>query len=98
MLYCTLKRLGDTENFVSWKSKGLSTEKLTTLTTTDNSLSLSINWYGDSNFCLSFKGSCLKQKNTTFTPLKRIIFLIVHKLLIYNLILLYRIGYLEVLS
>ena len=38
-LYYTLKRLGDTEKIVSWKSKGLSTEKLTTPTTTDNSLS-----------------------------------------------------------
>ena len=36
-LYQTLKRLGDTEKFISWKSKGLSFEKLTTPTTTDNS-------------------------------------------------------------
>ena len=35
-LYYTLKRLGDTEKVVSWKSKGLSTKKLTTPTTTDN--------------------------------------------------------------
>ena len=34
----TLKRLGDTEKVVSWKSKGLLTKKLTTPTTTDNSL------------------------------------------------------------
>ena len=40
--YYTLKRLGDTEKIVSWKSKGLSTEKLTTPTTTDNSLSPTI--------------------------------------------------------
>ena len=33
-----------------------------TPTTTDNSLSLSVKWYGDSNFCLVFKWSCLKQK------------------------------------
>ena len=72
-LYYTLKRLGDTEKVVSWKSKGLSTEKLTTPITTDNSLSPSI-------FCLSFKGSCLKQKNATFTPPNIIIFFIVYKL------------------
>ena len=47
-----LKRLGDTENVSSWNSKGLSTEKLATHTTTDNSLCPSINWYGISNFCL----------------------------------------------
>ena len=42
MLYCTLKRIGHTEKTISWKSKALSTEKLTTPTTTDNSLSPSI--------------------------------------------------------
>ena len=44
-LYYTLKRVGDTEKVVSWKSKGFSTEKLATPTATDNSLSLSIEWY-----------------------------------------------------
>ena len=54
--------VGDTEKIVTWKSKGLSIEKLVTATTTDNSLSPSISSYGNSNFCLVFKGSCLKQK------------------------------------
>ena len=44
MLYYTLKRLGDTEKIVSWKSKGLSAEKLTVPITTDKSLSPSIKW------------------------------------------------------
>ena len=44
-LYYTLKRLGDTEKVVSWKSKGLSTEKRSALTTTDNSLSPPNGWY-----------------------------------------------------
>ena len=43
-------------------------KKLTTPTTSDNSLSPSIKWYKDSNFSLIFKGSCLKQKHATFTP------------------------------
>ena len=38
-LYYTLKRLGDTEKIVSWKSRSLSAEIGTTPTTTDNSLS-----------------------------------------------------------
>ena len=42
--YYTLKRLGDTEKVVSWKSKGLSTKNLTAPTTTDNSLSPRIKW------------------------------------------------------
>ena len=56
------------------------TEKLTTPATTDNSLSSSIKWHGNSNFCLIFKGSCLKLKVTTFTPSNGIFFFIVYKL------------------
>ena len=40
--YYTLKWLGDTEKVLLWKSKGLSTEKLTTPITTDNSLCTSV--------------------------------------------------------
>ena len=54
-----------TEKVVSWKSKGFSAEKLTTLTTTDNSHSPSTKWYRNQNFCLVFKVSCLKQKSAT---------------------------------
>ena len=57
------------------KSKGFSTEKLTSLTTTDDILSPSIKWYKSSYFCLIFKGNCLKQNNATF-PLPNIINLI----------------------
>ena len=80
MLYYNLKRLGDTEKIASWKSKGLSDEELTTPTTTDNSLSPSIKWYGNSNFYLVFKGSCFKQKDATYTPPNRINFFIVYEL------------------
>ena len=62
-LYYILKKLGDTKKVVSWKPKCLSAKKLATPTTADNSLSPSIKWYKNSNFCLIFKGSCLKQKN-----------------------------------
>ena len=75
-LYYTLKRLGDTEKVVPLKSKGLSTKNFTTGTTTDNSICPSINWYGNSKFCLSFIGRCLKQKKATFFPPNRIIFLL----------------------
>ena len=36
--YYALKRIGNTEKVVSWKSKGLPEQKLTTPTTNDNSL------------------------------------------------------------
>ena len=54
----------------------MSAEKLATPTTTDKSLSLSIEWYGNWDFCLVFKGSCLKQKIATYTPPNRIYFLL----------------------
>ena len=62
----TFKRLGANEKVVSWKFRGFPAKKLTTPTTTDNSLSPSIKSYQDSNFCLVFKGSCLKQRGATF--------------------------------
>ena len=74
LLYYILKRLGDTEKTISWKCKGLSDEKLTTTPRTDNSLSSTIKWYKDSRFCLKFNGSCLKQRNASYTPRNRIMF------------------------
>ena len=62
-LYYTLKRLDDTEKIVSWKSKVLSAETLTTPTTTNNSLSSSVKWYGDSNVCLLFNSFKTKKRN-----------------------------------
>ena len=54
-LYYSLKRLGDTEKVVSWKSKDLPAKKRTTAITTDDFLSPSIKWYKNLNFCLVFK-------------------------------------------
>ena len=65
---------------MSWKSKGLWTEKLTILTTTGNTFSPSIKWYIESHFCLIFKGSFLKQRDATFTPPNKIIPLLFKKL------------------
>ena len=58
----------------------MSAEKLTTPTTTDNSLSLSIKQYGDSHLCLVFKESWLKQKNETYTSPNITNFLIAYEL------------------
>ena len=59
-LYYTLKRLGDIEKVLSWKSKCFSAEKPTTPPPTDNSLSLLIKWHENLKFCLIFKENCLK--------------------------------------
>ena len=66
-LYYTLKGLGDAENAVSCKSKSVSTEKLTTVTTTDNSLCPSIKWRKNSSFYVIFKGGCSKQKSDFYS-------------------------------
>ena len=58
----------------------MSNKKFTTPTTTDNSLSPTIKWHETSKFCLTFKGSCLKQKNGTYTPNIRINIFIVYEL------------------
>ena len=58
----------------------MSAEKSTTPTTTDNSLFPSVKWYGNSNFCSVFKGSCLKLKNAAYTSRNRIFFQISYEL------------------
>ena len=58
----------------------MSAEKLTTPTTTDDSLFPSINWYENSSLWLIFKGNFLIQKNATFTPPNMINFFIAYKL------------------
>ena len=79
-LYYTLKILDDTKKVVSWKSKGLPTEKLTTSTTADNIFSPWIRCYEDSNFYLIFKARGFKQRSTTFTPSNVIIYFIIYEL------------------
>ena len=61
----------------------MSDEKRTFPTATDNDFSPLTKWYGSSNFCLVLKGSCLKQKNGTYTLIIEIFF-IVYKLDIWS--------------
>ena len=75
----TLKKLGDRGKIVSWKSEGLPAEKYTTPTTTHNSSSPLIKSYGNSNFCLVFKGSFLKKSKLTQTPPNKIFYFIVYE-------------------
>ena len=76
MLYYILKRLSDTEKIVSWISKGLSAEKLTTSTNAGNSFSPSIKWYSNSHFCLVFNGSCLKRAQLILLLLENFFFIV----------------------
>lgn len=71
MLYIYyILRLTSAGNVTAWISKGLSTENFVTPTTSNNSLSATVKWYEDSNFCLVFIGSRLKQEKETFVCLK----------------------------
>ena len=49
-----------TDYVSSWKSKGLSSQSIKPPTTSDNSLTLAIYYYG-TNTRVKFTGSCLKQ-------------------------------------
>ena len=58
----------------------MAAQKLTTSPATDNSLSPSLKWYGESSFCLKFRGSCLKQKNAANTSTNKKNMFIVYEL------------------
>ena len=50
----------NTDHVSSWKSKRLSVESIKIPTTSDNSLTPAVNYYG-TNTSVKFTGSCLKQ-------------------------------------
>ena len=52
---------------LSWKSKGLSVETIKPPTTSDNSLTPTLNYYDDAKIGLKFTGSSLKQTKFTYT-------------------------------
>ena len=68
MLYCTLKRLGDTEKIVE---RFVSQKNLLLLLLLIIVFLYQLN--GSSSFCLVFEISCLKHKNATYTPPNEII-------------------------
>ena len=63
----------------SWKSKGLSDESIKPPTTSDNSLSPLIDYFGN-KIRLKFKGDCLKQDKVTYTHRKTVNIYIVYEL------------------
>ena len=58
------KFVNNTDYISSWKSKGLSAETIKPPTTSDNSLTPTINYYYASKVRVKFTGSCLKQSVT----------------------------------
>ena len=56
----------NTDYVSSWKSKGLSAESIKPPTTSDNSLTPVLNYYGTKTR-VNFTGSCLKQPKISYT-------------------------------
>ena len=60
------KVIANSDYVSSWKSKGLSAEIIKPHTTTDNSLTPELNYYGTKTK-VKFTGSCLKQPKVSYT-------------------------------
>ena len=73
------KVISNTDYVSSWKSKGLSAESIKPPTTSDNSLTPELNYYGTKTR-VKFTGSCLKQSKISYTHGKVVNIYIVYEL------------------
>ena len=64
---------------LSWQSKGLSSESIKVISTSNNSLTPSLNYY-DTKIRVKFTGSCLKQPKISYTHGKIVNIYIVYEL------------------
>ena len=78
-VYRYFKTVTNTNYISSWKSKGLSAESIKPPTTSDNSLTPALNYYGTKTR-VKFTGSCLKQSKITYTHKKVVNIYIVYEL------------------
>ena len=82
-VYRYFKMVTNTNYISSWKSKGLSGERIKPPTTSDNSLNPIINYY-DYNIRVKFTASCLKQSKITYTHKKIVNIYVVDELSVSN--------------
>ena len=73
------KVIANTDYVSSWKSKGLSAESIKPPTTSDNSLTSALSYYGTKTR-VKFTGSCLKQSKISYTHGKVVNIYIVYEL------------------
>ena len=73
------KVIANTDYVSSWKSKGLSAESIKPPTTSDNSLTPALNYYGTKTR-VKFTGSCLKQSKISYTHGKVVNIYIIYEL------------------
>ena len=78
-MYRYFKMTTNTDYISSWKSKGLSDEIIQPLTTSDNSLTPALNYYGTWTR-VRFTGSCLKQSKISYNHRKVVNIYIVYEL------------------
>ena len=69
----------NTDYVSSWKSKGLSAESIKPPTSTDNSLTPELSYYGTKTR-IKLTGSCLKQSKISYTDQKVVNLLIIYEL------------------
>ena len=69
----------NTDYILSWKSKGFSAESIKPPTTSDNSLTPALRYYGTKTR-VKFTGSCLKQSKISYTHGKVVNIYIVYEL------------------
>ena len=78
-MYRYFKMITNTDYISSWKSKGVSAERIKPPTTSDNSLTPALNYYGTKTR-VKFTGSCLKQSKISYTHGKIVNIYIVYEL------------------
>ena len=83
-VYKYFKTITNTNYISSWKSKGLSAESIKPPTTSDNSLTPALSYYGTKTR-VKFTGSCLKQSKISYTHGKVANIYIVYVLFIFIL-------------
>ena len=71
--------VGVIDRVLSWQSKGLSNKSIKPPTTSDNKLTLELNYYG-TNIKIKFTGSCLRQSDHIFTHKKVVTIYTVYEL------------------
>ena len=78
-MYRYFKLNSNTLYILSWQSKGLSSESIRSPTTSDNSLTPALNYYGTKTR-VRFTGSCIKQPKISYTHGKAVIIYAVSEL------------------
>ena len=77
--YFKVNTITNTDYVSSWKSKGLSAKTIKPPTTSDNSLTPAVSYYGTKTR-VKFTGSCLKQSKISYTHGKVVNIYIVYEL------------------